>query len=405
MYYIYKDYSRFIDSLTHRLASINILYVKLFQALALNNNLIDDKINNKLLKFTDNVPWTNKDINYEDLHSLKNEYNLSCNMIPMNSGMISVVFKAVERKTGKSMVIKIKRVNIDQTLYDAISNLQWLIFFLSFIPFINKYQFSQLINKNIDIIRQQTNFSEEVDNMSKIKSNCKNLKYIKIPFANKEVTKKYSNIILMEFIEGMKIDNINKPDYENFAKQVIKFGFITTIFHGVTHGDLHGGNILFIKDENDKKYPYKIGIIDFGIIYEVDPAYKDMLFDFIIQLFEVSPRESAIKLLQSGIVGIFEQIPAFHYENIINIITEIIKETMNTPNKATQLQLYKFIIKLKEYLNNDELVHLGIKPSDTFVKIQLILAMSHGVTLSLCNGDFISLADKVIDELFNINLI
>ena len=49
IYFIYKDYSYFIDNLTYRLASINVLCVKIFQAIALNNNLIDDKTNNKLL--------------------------------------------------------------------------------------------------------------------------------------------------------------------------------------------------------------------------------------------------------------------------------------------------------------------------------------------------------------------
>ncbi len=39
--------------------------------------------------------------------------------------------------------------------------------------------------------------------------------------------------------------------------------------------------------------------------------------------------------------------------------------------------------------------------SDDFVKCQLVLAMCQGVTLSLCNNDFIPLMDTVINELFN----
>ena len=62
IYAFFQDYSFFIDRLSMRLASINILYVKIFQAFALNNSLIDDKINNNLLKFTDNSPLTFYDI-------------------------------------------------------------------------------------------------------------------------------------------------------------------------------------------------------------------------------------------------------------------------------------------------------------------------------------------------------
>jgi hypothetical protein len=40
LYFINKDYSSFIDRLTLKLASINILYVKVFQAISFNINLI-----------------------------------------------------------------------------------------------------------------------------------------------------------------------------------------------------------------------------------------------------------------------------------------------------------------------------------------------------------------------------
>ena len=78
----------------------------------------------------------------------------------------------------------------------------------------------------------------------------------------------------MEEIKGVPINKIKEEDYEGFAKQVIKFGFVTTLVHGVTHGDLHSGNILFIKDENETKYKHKIGVLDFGIIYEVELQHK-----------------------------------------------------------------------------------------------------------------------------------
>jgi predicted unusual protein kinase regulating ubiquinone biosynthesis (AarF/ABC1/UbiB family) len=282
------------------------------------------------------------------------------------------------------------------------------MYLLSFIPIFNKYQLAEVVNKNIEIIRHQTNFLEEVDNMTLIKNNCKNLKYVRIPSANREVTEEYPNCILMDYIEGIKINEIEKEDYEGFAKQVMKFGFVTSIVHGVTHGDLHGGNILFIKDKNDERYPYKIGVIDFGIIYELESEYKGLVFEMLTQMFDSPPRDSAIKLLNSGIIdppNILQQIPKDDYENIISFTSEIIDETVNSSKKANQIQIYKFISKLKDYLSNSVLSKIGITPSDNFVKTQLVLAMSHGVTLTLCNDDFMGLADTVINELFHTNMI
>jgi predicted unusual protein kinase regulating ubiquinone biosynthesis (AarF/ABC1/UbiB family) len=412
-YAIFRDFSYFIDNLATRLASINILYVKMFQAIALNNSLIDEKTNNKLLKFTDNAPWTADDISVKDLIELGYKYDI--NFVdgyekPINSGMISIVFKAYTKIHGKPVIIKLKRYNIEEKLNDAIGNLQTFMYFLSFIPLINKYQLSEVINKNIDIIRSQTDFNEEVKNMVRMKQNCRNLKYVKIPEVYEDVTKDYSNIIMMEYIDGIKINQIDQEDYEGFAKQVMKFGFVTTIVHGVTHGDLHGGNILFIKDKDvkDEKYKYKIGVIDFGIIYELDSEYKGLLFTVLTQMFDADPRETAIKILNAGIIdppGILDHIPKKHSENIIKFTAEIIEETVKSSKQANQVQIYKFLYKLKEYLSNSEIANIGIRPSDNFVKSQLVLAMSHGVTLTLCKDDFMTLADKVINELFHTNMI
>ena len=133
-----------------------------------------------------------------------------------------------------------------------------------------------------------------------------------------------------------------------------------------------------------------------------------MFFDIITQIFDTSPRETAIKILNSGIIeppDILQKIPKEDYENIINFSTEIIDETVNISKKANQVQIYKFLAKLKDYLSNSKLVEIGIRPSDNFIKIQLVLAMSHGVTLTLCDNEFMDLADKVINELFHTNMI
>lgn len=410
-YVIFRDYLNFIDNITHRLASVNILYVKIFQAIASNNNLIDEKTNNKLLKFTDNAPWSYEDINLRDIINMSEKYNVNLKSgyeVPINSGMISLVFKAYDKETGKPLIIKLKRNNIEAKLNDSIKNLQTFMYLLSFIPIINKYQLTEVVNKNIDIIKHQTNFLEEVDNMIRIKENCKNLKYVKIPSVNKDVTIEYPNIILMEYIVGIKLNEIKEEDYESFAKIVMKFGFVTTIVHGVAHGDLHGGNILFIKNEKEEKYKYKIGVIDFGIIYELESGYKGLLFEIFTQMFNTSPRDSAIKILKSGIIdppGILEQIPKHHYENIVQFTSEIIGETVNSYKKANQVQIYKFLYKFKQYLTKTEISNMGIRPSDNLVKTQLVLAMSHGVTLTLCKDDFMTLADKVINELFHTNML
>jgi predicted unusual protein kinase regulating ubiquinone biosynthesis (AarF/ABC1/UbiB family) len=322
--------------------------------------------------------------------------------------MISIVFKAYDKINNKTVIVETKRQNIEQKLDDAIDNLLFFMYILSFIPLVNKYQIAEVINKNIGIIRQQTNFSEEVDNMIRMKNNCKNLKYVKIPQVYKEVTDNYPNIIMMEYIDGITIDKILKEDYECFAKQVMKFGFVTSVVHGVTHGDLHAGNILFIKDETDEKYTHKIGVLDFGIIFDVESSYKNIMFEIITEIFNNPPEVTAEKLLTSGIiepVDVFKMLPTEHYQNILHFTTEIIRDTIYNSKQANQIQIYKFISQFKNYISQSEIANFGLRPSDNFVKTQLVLAMAHGVTLTLCKDDYITLADKVIAELFHTNMI
>ena len=411
MYCIFRDYGQFIHGITHRLAQINILYVKVFQAIALNNNFIDEKINKQLLRFTDSAPWTINDINIPDLVDISEKYNLIMDNgyeTPINSGMISLVFKAYRRGTMAPMIIKMKRVNIDGQLDDAIENLKTVLYFLSFIPLFDKYRLAELVNKNMGLIRQQTDFMEEVKNTNIMKENCKRLKYVKIPTINKEVTEKYPNCILMDYINGVKITEIREEDYDGFAKQVLKLGVVTTLIHGFAHGDLHGGNILFIKDDDDEKYKYKLGIIDFGIVYNIDPEYRHLLFEVATKALDTPAIEMATKLLNSSMIepaNIFQQIPALHRDNIIQFTSKILDETIHKSKQACQTQVYRFLKMITEYLNTSDIADIGIRPSDNLIKTQMVLAMAHGVTMTLCRGDFIPFAEKVMNELFHTDII
>lgn len=412
IYFLSGDYAEYIYGITEKLASINILYVKIFQAFAYNNTLIDEKMNNILIKYTDNAPWDVSDINLQKLVEMSYKYNIYLPYnyeTPINAGMIALVFKAFNmNNNNETVIIKMKRKNIQKKLDDAINNLLFMVYILSFIPLFDSYKLADVIYKNIDIIRHQTNFMEEVDNMDKMRENCKNLKYVEIPTAIREITEQYPDIIVMNYIHGKKFHQLEKKDYYGFAKVIVKFGIVTTIIHGLTHGDLHGGNIIFIRDETNPKYPYRIGVIDYGIVYKVDEHYKGVLFDVFTQMFEKTPRESAEKILNSGIVepkNIRDLLSTNDYNNIIDIFEEIIRETIYETKKANQLQIYKFLSKIKEYLCKEEIKNIGIRPSDNFVKSQLVLAMTHGVTLTLCNDDFIPLMDTVINELFNTSLL
>ena len=80
-------------------------------------------------------------------------------------------------------------------------------------------------------------------------------------------------------------------------------------------------------------------------------------------------------------------------------MTFAFNETLHRNKDGNQIRLYQFIHHLHSYLKTNSLQSLGLYLSDDFVKIQLVLAMAHGVTMKLCKENYIELADRVINDL------
>jgi len=409
VYFITDNYSTVlnISRLAHRLANANILYVKVFQSIALNFGWIDSTSYNILLQFTDNAPWFPEEIDKETLLQIAESQNLifpdGIN-VPMNSGMISLVFKAVNQEN-KPIVIKIKRLDIEQRLHEAIDNLLFVVRCIAYIPVVRDSKISEIIHTNIDTIRFQTNFVEEVQNMITIQQNCIHLKYIQIPNVYQHVTDYYPNVIMMDFLPGDTICDVDEADYEEFAKLFYKFTLITVFVHGFAHGDLHCGNVLFIKDETTNEY--KLGILDFGIVYKIDPKFKETLFDIALEMFKLQPVELAEKALLSGIfepVEVLENLTQEEYDKMIRFGAEIIQDVIHDKEKTKQVQFYLIITKLYSYMSQNNMLTLGIRPGDEFIKVEMLLGMAHGVTMTLCD-DHLTMTNQMINELFNMDII
>jgi predicted unusual protein kinase regulating ubiquinone biosynthesis (AarF/ABC1/UbiB family) len=417
LYFLTRNYDLFIKRFTKRLASINILYVKVFQSLALNNNIINEEMNNELLTFADNAPFTKDDIDYDTLLSLCMDYDIVFKNgfdNPINSGMISLVYLAKCNYTANSIIIKIKRKDIDKKLEEGIDNLLFFINLFKFIPFFYKYKISETIQNNIDVIKQQTNFTNEISNIKHMQKNCINLDYIKIPYVYDNINNAFTNVIAMSYIDGKRFNEIDKDDYIEFAKQVIKFGIVTLLIHGFSHGDFHVGNILFIKEDSEnEKIKYKLGIIDFGIMTEINEPFKSNLLKCLMSVFQDSSIVFLNNFLNSGIFEpriIKDLLPQQIYDNLINVSLVLVEKFLYS-KKLNQIHLFEVLKILFTFINNNatsnesyNLLQYGIVPSANLIKLQLSLAMANGVTFALCQDKTMQLTNDVVNDLFHTKL-
>ena len=409
MYLFTQNYHLFIRRFTKRLASINILYVKVFQSLALNSSIISEKMNNELLKFADNAPFTKDDIDFDTLLRLSKEYDITFESgfdKPINSGMISLVYLATCNYTTNSIIIKIKRKNIDKKLEEGIDNLLFFVNLLKIIPFFNNYKISETIQKNIDIIKQQTNFSKEIENIKRMQKNCINLDYIKIPNVYDNINNDLINVIAMSYINGKRFSEIDKEDYIEFAKQVIKFGVVTSLIHGFSHGDFHVGNILFIKEDTENiKTKYKLGIIDYGIMTEIREPFKSNMLNCLTSVFQDTSIVFLDKFINSGIFEphiIKNIMPEKKYNNLIELNLPFVDKLVHSKS-LNQIFFHEIIKFLLGFLNSN-LSKYGIRLSDNFINLQLSLAMANGVTFALCQEKTMQITNSVVNELFHADL-
>ena len=401
LYIFFQDKFSFVSRLTNKLSRMNMLYVKIFQALALNISFVDETLDKYFTEFTDNAPYSSNDIDYLTLYNVSNEYNLDFNrdgfIAPINSGMISLVFKAYDG-SNNPIAVKIKRLDIEKKIEESIENLLFCVRL-----FFNNTQISEIIHKNIDIIKGQTNFSDEIRNMSKFKENCKNLDYVVIPKANDTITEKYPNVIVMDYIDGIKVEHISQTDRLLYAEQIIKVGLVTLFVHGFTHGDLHSGNIVFIRDADNNEM--KLGILDFGIVNNICPVFKETIFSLVIDIFNTPIEDMSKKILLSGIIEPVDKIKKMSKEQF-KLINDITIETLNDIIKDTnQIHIYKCIDRINDLAKSKYFKELDIKVSEEFVKLQFVIAMSHGITMKLCGDKCIDLVDKVMRDLFHTNLL
>jgi hypothetical protein len=100
---------------------------------------------------------------------------------------------------------------------------------------------------------------------------------------------------------------------------------------------------------------------------------------------------------------------------MVIIISEFVDKSVKVHDNINQFEVYEFLTHLNTYIdkiNADQNKRLGeglkeglkqlkLKPSDDFIKIQVLFGMLHGVVLKLCDGKYVQMANEVLNELFN----
>lgn len=344
----YKNYDDFIISLVRRIAEYNIIFIKIFQWIWINNNkqynhYITPKIENELCSYTNNTPFDDDDFDYKSLLNVfliaeKNSDVFKLDSLePINSGTISLVFKG--KLNNKDIVIKILRKNIKDKIENGINFLIKLENIIYYIPFVNYYVSTKIFEKNKSYIYNQINFINESENLSLFYKKFKNNKIIKIPMPYNHYTMSNNNVILMDYINGKYLNELNVNELDNFFMPFCKFIVSCIFYKKYIHCDLHQGNILFFTEMINDKIIYKVGILDFGMVTKLNINE----IDFMYMLFN----------------GVFN--------NKFKEFIDFIKNSTNLPNIFDYYDKVNDCMETLEKLFNDKKLFYEINKTNVFI--------------------------------------
>lgn len=387
-----------IKNITKKLEEVNIVYIKVFQSLCLNDNILNDEEKDYLLKYTDNVPFLSSDINYEILDTLESKYNIRLDIQePLNSGIVSVVYKGIYMNDNNKVVIKILKNNIKQRLENVFEEIEFLLKLMNIIPYIKNFNLKKTLLDNKDLLLEQSDFKNEAKNIEVFRNiNINNEEFV-FPKCYLDITQEYNNVIVMENIKGLTYADIKNYDdviKQEFGKLILKFGLIGSLYNSAIHCDLHPGNLFFyINEENSNKPKYQVGYIDFGIVsflsretqnyyykffknIQLDKEY-DKILEVIGAIIEEKNKFSNLSVLEKNEIK----------EQIISILTKY---------ASNENFDFKFFFNLSLILNN-----YGLSFSKEYNQLCLSIQVVTSLAESLCKKENLKKFQDEIIESFN----
>jgi ubiquinone biosynthesis protein len=388
-----------IKTITTKLEDMNIVYVKIFQSLCLDDNLLYENEKEYLIKYTDSVPFTKDDINYDILDTLQTNYDIKIDSYtPVNSGVVSVVFTGMYNN--ENVVIKVLKNNILHRLNIAFEDVELLLKMAHVNSFIRKMNLKKCFIDNKELLIEQTNFIKEANNIETFKRKIQNYKEYIIPFCYKEITLTHDNVIVMKNIKNLvynDIKNYNKTVKNEFGKLLLKFGLISVLFTSAVHCDLHNGNVFFyINDDYDDKPKYQLGIIDFGIVAYPNRENQNNYYNFlknIQQDKDVSKIEEVLYSILNEQIQ-FKNLELLKKAELLKKVSEIMIQDITYESHNM-----KIVINMSRTINS-----YGFSFTKEFNQICLSMRISANMAMNLLIN-INETQQEILNSFYNINLL
>jgi ubiquinone biosynthesis protein len=264
-------------------------FVKLGQMLSTRPDVLPPGYITELAKLQDNVP----PVPWNEIHEvIQTELGAPPEKIfgeidpkPLAAASLAQVHSA-KLMTRQKVVIKVQRPNILPTIQTDLEIIHDIAHYAEqHTPLGRVYNLVDIVDDFADTLHNELNYQSEGHNADRIRENFAQEHCLHIPAVYWEYTTR--RVLVMEYIEGIKITNIAALDevgYErkkianNAARMIVK----EILEDGFFHADPHPGNLIVMENE-------VIGAMDFGMVGYLSDADRTNL----IRLYSVAVQMDA----------------------------------------------------------------------------------------------------------------
>lgn len=324
-------------------------YIKLGQLMSNRDDILPEELTLELQKLRDNVP--SKEIDIYD--TLKKELSINPDEIfeyidpkPIAAASLSQVYKGRLIAGQKDIVIKVKREGVREIVEADVLIMKDFAYMLEkYYDFARKISIYNIVCTFEKAIMSELSFNLELQNIERFRANFKDYDTIYIPETYKNLS--CSNILCMEYIDGIKISekdklkarglnkkNIAETVVDLYLKQIIDFGFF--------HADPHSGNIFVLPNG-------QIVFIDYGSVGKLYKKDQEYISNFIIYGLNKDTHK-LVRIIKKMAVS-------YHIENESRLqrdLYEFLDLIDYTP--VNELDLKDLVKRLGKVLNENETV-------------------------------------------------
>ncbi len=276
-------------------------FIKLGQILSTRADIIPPDLIHELEKLQDTVPPTpfpliQAQVELELKRPL-NELFAAFDPVPVASASLGQVHLAT-LTGGEEVAVKVFRPGIDKIIdVDLDILLQAAALAQKRTEWGQYYDVLSLAQEFANTLRQEQNYEQEGHNMDRFRQIFADEPSVRVPSVYWETTTR--RVLTMERLEGVKITDLDGLEAAGLdpavvARRNIHILLKAVLQEGFFHADPHAGNFSVLPGE-------VIGMMDFGIMGQVDPAARLGLIQLFVGLFRGEAERSVEALSSLGI--------------------------------------------------------------------------------------------------------